>query len=503
MANTIRDYSATPANNTVVDGADISEGCSPAGINDAIRGVMSDLKDVSTGAVALESPAADSLSVTGNVSAATFSGDGSSLTGIPTPTLTSLGIANHNLATVDGSGNLNVTGAITTDGLTSEAANGTITSKAAGASFCSFTANTSAGNNAYVFFQQAGTEMSRISAYNGDILAFSTGSGAAERMRIDGATGNVGIGCSPAYNLDVYNSASTGAPLLARFKSAGGDTQLYVDNSTITTQLTADSFSNSGIVGTKTNHPFVFRTNNTERMRLDTAGRLLVNATVNNVAGSSARSQIRYSKTGEFGLHIRPFDNDTGGGQPVLFQNQAGGSIGSISATATNVAYNTSSDYRLKTAVNYDWDATTRLKQLRPARFEWISDGDNAVPVDGFLAHEVQDVVPEAITGTKDAMRDEEYTVSAATGDIYTPAIEAVLDDDGNEVTPAVAEVIHSTDAERPEELAEGQQWRETTAAVMGTRSVPDYQGIDQSKLVPLLVKTIQELEARITALEA
>ena len=49
------------------------------------------------------------------------------------------------------------------------------------------------------------------------------------------------------------------------------------------------------------------------------------------------------------------------------------------------------------------------------------------------------------------------------------------LDDDGNEVTPAV----------------------------MGTRSVPDYQGIDQSKLVPLLVKTIQELEARITALEA
>jgi hypothetical protein len=72
--------------------------------------------------------------------------------------------------------------------------------------------------------------------------------------------------------------------------------------------------------------------------------------------------------------------------------------------------------------------------------------------------------VPEAISGTKDAMRDEEYEV--------TPA---VLDEDGNVVTPAV----------------------------MGTRSVPEYQGIDQSKLVPLLVKTIQELEARITALEA
>ena len=65
MASTIRDYSATAASNTTVDGADISEGCSPAGINDAIRGVMADLKDVSTGAVSLESPAADSLSLSG------------------------------------------------------------------------------------------------------------------------------------------------------------------------------------------------------------------------------------------------------------------------------------------------------------------------------------------------------------------------------------------------------------------------------------------------------
>ena len=103
-------------------------------------------------------------------------------------------------------------------------------------------------------------------------------------------------------------------------------------------------------------------------------------------------------------------------------------------------SYLGTSDYRLKTAVEYDWDATSRLKQLKPARFEWIADGDDAVPVDGFLAHEVTDVVPEATSGTKDA-----------------------VDDEGN----------------------------------------PEYQCIDQSKLVPLLVKTIQELEARITALEA
>jgi hypothetical protein len=67
-------------------------------------------------------------------------------------------------------------------------------------------------------------------------------------------------------------------------------------------------------------------------------------------------------------------------------------------------------------------------------------------------------------------MRDEEYEV--------TPAVEATYDDEGNVLT-------------------------EEVPAVMGTRSVPDYQGIDQAKLVPLLVKTIQELEARIAALEA
>ena len=119
------------------------------------------------------------------------------------------------------------------------------------------------------------------------------------------------------------------------------------------------------------------------------------------------------------------------------FRNSSNTQVGSISINASATAYNTSSDYRLKENVVTSWDATTRLKQLKPSRFNFIENPNNTV--DGFLAHEVSAIVPEAISGTKDA-----------------------LDADGN----------------------------------------PDYQGIDQSKLVPLLVKTIQELEARITALE-
>ena len=113
--------------------------------------------------------------------------------------------------------------------------------------------------------------------------------------------------------------------------------------------------------------------------------------------------------------------------------------VGAISTNGSSTSYATSSDHRLKENVDYTWDATTRLKQLKPARFNFKADNTNTL-VDGFIAHEVSSIVPEAVTGEKDA-----------------------VDDDGNAV----------------------------------------YQGIDQSKLVPLLVKTIQELEARITALEA
>jgi hypothetical protein len=331
-----------------------------------------------------------------------------------------------------------------------------------------------------------------------------------ERLRID-SSGRVGIGTiNPAQSLEIVGAtASSGA---ARSNVIITDNTAYaagVGGGIVfrAKYNTAGSITNmSSIQGFKENSTdgnyaggllFTTRANgsaNEERMRIDSNGSLLLGTL--SKGGSEKFALIggpcfnmAHASTGTIGVFR------TGG--------ISGSIVGSITITGSSTAYNTSSDYRLKTAVNYDWDATTRLKQLRPARFEWIADGDDAVPVDGFLAHEVQDVVPEAITGTKDGMRDEEYTVSAATGDIYTPAIEAVLDDDGLELTAATDEVIHSTDVERPEELAEGQQWRETTAAVMGTRSVPDYQGIDQSKLVPLLVKTIQELEARITALEA
>ena len=185
----------------------------------------------------------------------------------------------------------------------------------------------------------------------------------------------------------------------------------------------------------------------TDRMVIDSSGHVLVGTsnlgTIGSTDGISLYSNgvIGSSATSTRSVFSRRSSN----GQVVLFRRDTT-DVGNISVTTTSTAYNTSSDYRLKENVDYTFDATTRLKQLKPCRFNFIADESNTL-VDGFIAHEVSSIVPEAVTGTKDEM--ETYT-----------------DDNGEEQT------------------------REK------------YQGIDQSKLVPLLVKTIQELEARITALE-
>ena len=268
--------------------------------------------------------------------------------------------------------------------------------------------------------------------------------------------GNVGIGVAPSELLHI--------------KNASGDAAVRIQGNTRTFNIQQNNYGLRFVD---------VDAGSAERMRLDASGNLLVGRTSSlygteklHVYNTTNVASFWCDTGSDLGAFFIRHERASGGttAEMVAFKASGGGTVGSIRSSGSSTSYNTSSDYRLKESVTYDWDATTRLKQLKPARFEWIADGDDAVPVDGFLAHEVQDIVPEAIVGEKDGMRDEEYEV--------TPAVEATYDDEGNVLTEAVP-------------------------AVMGTRSVPDYQGIDQSKIVPLLVKTIIELEARITALEA
>ena len=145
----------------------------------------------------------------------------------------------------------------------------------------------------------------------------------------------------------------------------------------------------------------------------------------------------------------------------------SGTTIGSIAQNngGTGVSFNTSSDYRLKTNEALITDGITRIKQLKPYQFEWKSD--LGTKVDGFFAHEVSSIVPEAITGEKDAVETTYY--------------------------------------EEEKNLPEGK-----SVGDVKETDRPVYQTIDQSKLVPLLTAALQEeiskreaLETRVAALEA
>ena len=199
--------------------------------------------------------------------------------------------------------------------------------------------------------------------------------------------------------------------------------------------------------------------NSTEHMRIASDGDV-------SIGGTTATAAFNLVGTG--GSNVQIQNNIASGTNTIVsigFIND-NGLIGSIQSGGSSTSYETSSDYRLKENVDYTWDATTRLKQLKPARFNFIADDTNTL-VDGFLAHEVSLIVPEAISGAKDAMAVEtRYTADDVETQGDTPSKNV-----GDPKTYSSSKI--------------------------------DPQGIDQSKLVPLLVKTIQELEARITALEA
>jgi hypothetical protein len=490
--NSITDYDNIAANNTDIQSVDIDEGCAPSGINNAIREIMADLADVNDGTVPLASPDINGGTIDGVTIGGTTAGAGTFTTGTFSGNL----IVDTNTLFVDSANNRVGIGTSSPYGaLTVDTANG-ILNIANG--------NTSGGtkiqawgatpSNGYLAIEGYTKEYMRIDSSgnvgigtsspacglhidnpdNGAITAIldtdnsavklvfrnttETGNniqigadgsnlvaltGATERMRID-SSGRVGIGTSsPSYAIDTLSSGA----IVAQFKrdaSGGGSGGIRFGNNDKQFTLYGDNSNGLTIYD-----------GSTERARLDASGNLLVGGTAIPAASSGAFVALR----GGDNNCIETRRVGTGGRSHHIFYN-ANGVVGSIQTSGSSTLYNTSSDYRLKEDMQPMTGAIERVNALNPVNFAWKADGSR---VDGFLAHEAQSVVPEAVTGTKDAMQDEEYEV--------TPA---VLNENGNVVTEAV----------------------------MGTRSVPDYQGIDQSKLVPLLTAALQEAIAKIETLE-
>jgi len=265
---------------------------------------------------------------------------------------------------------------------------------------------------------------------------------------VEDSSGRVGIGTtSPAQLLHVSGSGTQAIRL---------ENTLGTGNVNLELKLTGNTFkigqNNTSLYFEDTaGREYLWYQGANERMRIHSNGTVAINNTNSTyfleVTGSSVIGGLRVQGPGSGGNYPALFrDSDaTSGFQQLLRIERGGSQVGHIGTTNTSTTYSTSSDYRLKENVKLIAGATSRILQLKPSRFNFIADPDHTV--DGFIAHEAQAVVPECVTGEKDA-----------------------VDADGN----------------------------------------PVMQGIDQSKLVPLLTAALQEaigeiksLKDRVAALEA
>ena len=327
-------------------------------------------------------------------------------------------------------------------------------------------------------------------------LTFYTGG--SERVRID-TSGNVGIGTSsPSYKLHVNATAYASNWMLpdgGYLFWGNGAASILGNNNTVsflttsTERLRIDASGNVGIGTTSINKKFVvsnagaagieldpfgrsqetassilsynrsvsayiplhldasvqqFYISGTERARIDADGQFIVGS--NTSVGTTAPLQARGRSSttfaaafdkGDATVYTVALNRSDDGGVMQFYRAWSGGGVGGISITSSSTSYNTSSDYRLKENVQPMQNALAKVSALNPVTYNWKLDGSDG---QGFIAHELQAVIPDAVTGEKDA-----------------------VDKDGK----------------------------------------PIYQGVDPSKIVATLVAAVQELNEKLEAANA
>jgi hypothetical protein len=292
-----------------------------------------------------------------------------------------------------------------------------------------------------------------------DTIAFTEGG--AEAMRID-SSGNVGIGISaPVTKLDVSGAASA-TPVtngIVRILTTGSNPPTGYGGGLLFTQVNSGGSNQdyASITGSRVNSSannkvdLVFSTGDptgsiavAERMRIDTSGIVMVGTTSTTPAGSGDTKGISLWTDGSSSQIFSTGNGDTaavfnraGSDGALIRTRRQGSDVGSISVTASATAYNTSSDDRLQEDVIPMAGALSKIAALKPVTYKWKVDGSDG---EGFIAHELAEIVPQCVTGAKDA-----------------------VDADGN----------------------------------------PVYQGIDTSFLIVTLTAAIQEQQALITSLTA
>jgi hypothetical protein len=354
MARTkISEFSATPASNTDIDSIFIGEGMAPSNVNDAIRELMSQLKDWQSGTSNDPYVVGSSGSLTLNQGTAN---------GVPYLNGSKV-VTSGSALTFDGT-NLNTTGN----------------------------------------FQIGGTKM--LSKITGDsyiwnntsALNFVSSDGNTVQMKLD-ASGNFMVGATSALGRAtiVQGASSNTDTLVLKSPNSGGagsqpGIQFLRDTNAVLAKVFADT--NTGALITDVN--------GAERARIDSSGNLLVGTTT-----AGGRLSVNNSSSDGVGITTsgafwsQSISHSNASTQYFMEFRYGATRIGQITGNNTNTSYTTSSDYRLKNTIAPMTGALAKVAQLKPCTYKWNVDGSNG---EGFIAHELAQVVPNAVTGEKDAV---------------------------------------------------------------------------------------------------
>jgi len=228
--------------------------------------------------------------------------------------------------------------------------------------------------------------------------------------------GNVGIGTtSPSQPFHVYASSTT--------------TSSFFETNSTNSYIGLKSTSGICYVG-NVSYNMTFEAGGAERMRITSGGEVQINGTTS--ASGASKLTLRYDGTSNYPITV---GNESVSGGLIRFAGNGSGVLGSITHNGTNVAYNTSSDYRLKEDFK-EFNGLELISKIKTYDYAWKS---NKSRMYGFIAHELQDILPYTVNGKKDE-----------------------VDENGNAI----------------------------------------YQGVDYSKLVPILIKGMQEQQAQIKDLQ-
>jgi hypothetical protein len=237
------------------------------------------------------------------------------------------------------------------------------------------------------------------------VFGVNTGAGSrAEAARITSA-GNFCIGSTTALSAATGRTDLTvnGATTAVISLGIAGTRQGYIYAPTAGMNVVTETGDLN--IQTTVANSVTFTTNAVERMRINSSGQVFVNAT-STLNGTLENFQLYPATSGSFqyGMMVGGNANSYTVYAMRFLNTYTPAVVGSIVINSATTSFNTSSDYRLKNTITPMTGALDKVAQLKPVTYKWNADNSNG---EGFIAHELAEVCPHAVTGTKDAIDEE------------------------------------------------------------------------------------------------